>query len=542
MNDLPCGHLRWALPVLLFLGACTTPAGTSPVASTRSGEVGVIASMAEQYAELDPTAREAELRTLSASVERRLMTLSGLEDELGGAAAADAAYTDLSRALVGDLQATARARSFGRFGASLPAADQPSIGGLMFGNFVVAGTGAGAIVASTNEVTPAAPANRTGAEENGSSKSSYTISATVNEAKIEAGSEMTVDGMTARLGAAVTVAPCPDANGQFTSTTKLSAAVSSAGGRTGSNLTIEVVIKGQIDDDARLVSFDVDTRTQSASFESGRGQFLDMSTGWTVRGGTRDNYRGMINRTGGEVTSQFIDQQRRWGTLTAMMMQDKAVEAAKQGWESGRCVSLKPTAQPGKRTGLKPKASLKLLAPPRSKVDGSPVGGTVTAAMSGTTSVDPSGSKVKADATFTVIAPGEKDMKSTVTLEARSKRGVAKADVVVDTKAGPYTASGKAGNISFSGSIADLTQPFTIKGEGGAKLTFSYAPSDDSGRKGRMTYTGTVGGYKLSGGGGYTIAGDEGDVLMLTQTSDACAAGPLGCIGGDASITLTPTG
>ena len=126
-------------------------------------------------------------------------------------------------------------------------------------------------------------------------------------------------------------------------------------------------------------------------------------------------------------------------------------------------------------------------------------------------------------------------------MEARSRRGVAKADVAFDTKTRAYTASGGAANVTFSGTVPDLTQPFTIADAGDAALIFSYAP-DASGRAGRMSYTGNVGGYKLSGSGPYTISGDEGGVLTLTQTSDVCAAGPLGCAGGSAVITLTPAG
>ncbi len=110
--------------------------------------------------------------------------------------------------------------------------------------------------------------------------------------------------------------------------------------------------------------------------------------------------------------------------------------------------------------------------------------------MKGATSVDPSATKVPADATFTVMVPGQKNKKSTVSLEARSKRGVAKAKVAVDTKAGAYTASGKSGNIRFRGTVSDLTEPFTIRGGGGARLTFSYTPSDAAGRSGTMTYDG----------------------------------------------------
>jgi hypothetical protein len=205
-------------------------------------------------------------------------------------------------------------------------------------------------------------------------------------------------------------------------------------------------------------------------------------------------------------------------------------------------VTVKATTQPGKRTGLKPRASLQLTAAPRSKIDGAPTSGTVTATMHGSTSVNPSGSKVKADATFTVVAPGEKNKEATVSLEARSRRGVGKADVSVDTKAGSYTASGKAGNITFSGTVADLTEPFTIRGAGGAKLTFSYTPGGADGRSGGMTYVGTVGSHRLTGGGNYVITGDDGGVLLLTQGSEGCTAGPKSCIGGVARITLTPAG
>ena len=545
MSALPPGSLRRALPVLpalLLLGACSSYTPVPAASSTPSVDAVAVAVVGQEYAALAPPAREAELRRLSATVERQLVTLSGLEEELGGAAAADAAYLALSRALVGGARETTRARSFGRFGGSVPAADQPTIGGLMVGNFIVAGLGAEAVTSSTNETIPTAPVTTKSGEEDGPGQSSYTLTATVDEASMVAESEVTVDGVTGTLRTVVTVNPCPDATGRFTSTTTMTAAIGGATGRTGANLTIDVEIEGQVDDDAHLVSFEVDTRTQSATFAGGKGQFVDQTVGWTNTDGKQHNYRAELQRTGGGVTDAFISDQSKWGLMTAVMMQDKAVDAARRGWESGRCVSLKPTTTPAKRTGLAPGATLQLVAPPRSKVDGTPAGGTVTATMTGATSVDPSATKVPADATFTVMVPGEKNKKSTVSLEARSKRGVAKAKVAVDTKVGAYTASGKSGNIRFRGTVSDLTEPFTIRGGGGARLTFSYTPSDAAGRSGTMTYTGTVGGFELSGSGGYSIAGDEGGVLLLTQGSKGCAAGPLGCVGGVAEITLTPSG
>ncbi len=355
----------------------------------------------------------------------------------------------------------------------------------MFGNYMVTSLGAKAIVTSTNDVKPDEPNTRTESMAQDDGSLQVTMSGSTSEAKLEAGAKITVDGVTGTLKSVITVAPCPDAKGQFTATSKMVASVTTAGGRTGSNLTLEVTVTGQLDDDAKLVSYDTDTRTESADFANSKGQYVDQSVGWTTTGGQMGNYRSKINRTGGAVTEAFVNDQGKWGLLTAMMMQEKLLEAAKEGYESGRCVALDPTTEPSKRTGLKPSASAKIMAAPRSKVDGSPTGGTVTATLSGDTSVSPAGSKVPADATFDYVAPGEKDKSATVSLEARSKRGVAKADVSFNTKTTAYTASGKAGNITFSGTVADLAEPFTISGSGGASLTFSYIPATSRDAAGR---------------------------------------------------------
>ncbi|MEI6362956.1 MAG: hypothetical protein WCP95_12570 [Actinomycetes bacterium] len=192
-----------------------------------------------------------------------------------------------------------------------------------------------------------------------------------------------------------------------------------------------------------------------------------------------------------------------------MMMQDKAVEAAKKGWQSGRCVKLDPTTQPGKRKGLAPSASVTITAPPRSKIDGTPTGGTVTAKLNGGTSVSPSGSKVPADATFTYVAPAEKDKTATVSLEARSKRGVAKAELNFDTKVGSYALKGSIatapGGTRITGQTCDVTKPFTAESSGDMIGTITFTPTDDA--SGTLAFTGRVfnAPFKLSGKGTYTV-------------------------------------
>jgi hypothetical protein len=545
-SRLSCFLASTALLGGALVGCSASPASESPTGSTPPAVTSSSAdelAVLQQFAALPAAEQQAQLQALTESMDRELMTMSGLEEELGGAAKADAAYAALSAQVRLFAQGIVDTPDFGRFGASVAAEDAPTMGGMMFGNFMVGGLIQDAAVDVAKDV---APGTSKGPESEGlgnapsGGKGSLSAEGDLAKSSLGVEGEFTVDGITGKLKTVVTVSPCPDAKGQFTSKTTMTASVTSAKGSTGSNLTIEMEIKGQVDDDAQLVSYDTDTRTQSAKFENGKGQYVDQTVGWTVAGKDWSNYRGKVNRTGGNATQEFAVDQGKWSTFTAMMMQDKAVEAAKKGWQSGRCVKLEPTTQPGKRTGLKPSASLTITAAPRSKIDGGPVGGTVTAQLNGDTSVDPAGSKVKADASFAYVGPGEKDKSATVALEARSKRGVAKADVVFDTKSKGYVASGGGTGMSVSGSVPDLAAPFTLQGQGtGFTVSFDYVPTSADGRSGTLTYSGSGGGVTMKGTGTYSIVGDEGGVLTMTVNNQGCAT-PGGCRSNVETITLTP--
>ena len=93
-----------------------------------------------------------------------------------------------------------------------------------------------------------------------------------------------------------------------------------------------------------------------------------------------------------------------------------------------------------------------------------------------------------ADATFTYTAPGEPGAKASVALEARSKRGVAKASLEFATK-GNYAYSFTGGLQGFQVvgvKVCDVRQPFQLEMPGVATAAFS-------------------GGYTLSGS--YTATG-----------------------------------
>lgn len=537
-----------ALCGLLAVTGCSSSSEPATQDSTAVADDSDGLAAAEAFAALAPEDQMAELAAVTESIDRQLMTLSGLEAELGGAAKADAAYAELSAVARQFAQNLVDQPDFGRFGARIAAEDAPSIGGLMFGNYMAGALMQDAAVSVAKDVAPgttAAPQSEELRDPPAGAKGALTVEGDMAKSSLGVGGEYTVDGITGKLQTVITVAPCPDPNGQFTSTTTMSASISSGAG-TGSNLTIEMQIKGQVNDDAQLVSYETDTRTQSAQFASSKGQFVDVTVGWTMKGDALGNYRGKVNRTGGAVTEAFVADQSKWSLFMAMMMQDKAVEAAKKGWESGRCVTLEPTTAPGKRTGLKPSAPVTITAPPRSKVDGTAVGGTVTANLNGDSSVDPSGSKVPADATFAYVAPGEKDKSATVSLEARSKRGVAKASIAFDTKVSGYDLTGSAatapGGTKITGQTCDVTKPFTAEASGDMNGTISFTPTSDV--AGTLRFKGKLGNvsWKLTGEGTYTVNVPPGaDAGTLDWTWSVTTYTPLGNKTGSGPVTVSMT-
>ena len=104
-----------------------------------------------------------------------------------------------------------------------------------------------------------------------------------------------------------------------------------------------------------------------------------------------------------------------------------------------------------------------------------------------------------------------------------------------------YTVSGNAGPMRVSGTACNLARPFTVSGGGGGMtVTFSYAPSSETG--GKVSYTGGGPGAPMSGAGTYTVTLDgQGGTLKQTHTGKVNIP-----MGGAATHTdtlkLTPTG
>jgi hypothetical protein len=166
----------------------------------------------------------------------------------------------------------------------------------------------------------------------------------------------------------------------------------------------------------------------------------------------------------------------------------------------------------------------------------------VIATLTGNSSLQPSGEKVKADAKYAYVGPEVKEKAASIAFEARSKRGVGRATLEFDTKtAKSYRIVGKTGGASFSGEACSLDQPFVVNVDAitGA-WPMHFTPRD--GLSGQMTGTYSSDGCTLSGGGPYSTTLDDEGAGTLEFTYNSTATCPAGSrtTSATAKLSLTP--
>ncbi len=518
------------LVVTLTLSSCSGSGTTSPTTAPTSSSGGTstdpgdAATQAGTFAALDPEARDALLVTTGASVERAAMTMSGLEEALGGPAKADAAYAAITAAMLRRALAYRTRPSWGRFGGSGGMADVPSQGTMMTVAILVSRFGTeGVIAATANAPVKSATQNL----DPGSGTNFMNITGSLGRVGMDVRYEETVGGVTGTMHIVLDVTPCPDAQGVVTVRAKLTTSINGAGGTTGSTMTADVTVTGHVNDDAELVSHENVTHTVAGDHAGGGATFLDQTATTTWVGDSVDSANRVVNQTAGQGTPTFTKDAGTWTGLIEQAVSSGALEAASKAWKSGRCVRLVPTTEPSQRSGLKPGATVSIAAEPRSRIDGGTVGGTVAATLTGAESVAPSGSKVPADATFTYIAPSEIDTEASVSLESRSKRGVATAVITFDTNASrnylvkPATdvavIIGTATGFNLSGTtpknICDLgTRSFTLTGPLATvqKFTPTTPPA------GTTTFSTAGNGVPIRGSGTYVIEFNGANATLTT--------------------------
>lgn len=295
------------------------------------------------------------------------------------------------------------------------------------------------------------------------------------------------------------------------------------------SISLDLVATGRLDDSATLVASDYTYRHQISSTTDGKGEFFDHSSG------ARDDIT--VNRESSGTTLEFAQSAVDSAAALANMVANDMMDAAKRGWESGRCVTLTvtPSEDPG---SLEPSAEITLDAAPTATLDGQPAAGTVTATLSGEGELDPTGAKVDAPATFTYTAADEKDLSGTATFESRSKRGVGKATLTLSTGGQAYSARGTEGEFTATGTICSLTSQFVLTGSG---LTLTFTPNGEW--DGTFQLTGFEDGVSFIGDGSYDVTYDGAIATNVIVDGDMTLSTPEGVTATsptDLNVVLTP--
>ncbi|HSB87057.1 MAG TPA: hypothetical protein VLD86_12140, partial [Ilumatobacteraceae bacterium] len=368
---------------MLTIAACSTE---SPGVAVSTGDSGAPSTSASETtvpqlatADLDKAAlaRSNEVLAMAeadrnpvlfdAGMELELAVAheSGLEEALGGADATRAALGAAWIPVLTQAQAidTASLSLGGLKRRAAPAV--PDIGEGMFGAMLIMSLGASA------GITTDIPAGPPVSEDNGNG---FVISGSQNSTSLSyTGTHTdTTTGVTTTLETSSTVTPCPDANGSFDASGLMDVTVTK--GSAGQHGTLDVTVVGQVDDDAHLVSSDLEYQMQWSKSSGGSAQLVDV----TVKIPATGSADVTVNRSGGAATAALEQSATIGGMLYAMMMREALLKAAQEGWESGRCVRLDVTPSPAPKD-MEPSSTAEIIAAPRSKIDGGPTGGTVAA-------------------------------------------------------------------------------------------------------------------------------------------------------------------
>ncbi len=512
------------VPALLEGGLVSDAALSAMVGADGSPNTAVLAVYANELMALPVAGREAAMADLSMRVELEVATMSGLEAAVGDRASTEAALTGAwsqVRTQSDAAAATARDSSGLRSGLTSASAASPSAGTIATVGLFMGYMGLSVMTQVGTERSNTFKAGETDVHEG----DGVTLGGSVDEVNTEMTYTGEEKGVHVEFLAASAVHPCPEPDGSFSIDAVIDVKANKDG--VGQNAKMELKITGTVDDNAELASKNIENHVQWSDFGGGKGQFLDFTYS-----GPNGLESFTANRTGGTVTDEFQKLAISFGSLIAVMVATPMIDTAQKAWKSGRCVQLNVTPSAGP-SGLEPSQVVSVLAEPRSKVDGKPTGGMVTATLSaGGASVEPNGSPIPADATSNYTAPNEQDKTGTVSYESRSRRGIGKADLTFTTsKPAAYLIVGGLEDWQVNEVVCDITKPFTLTSPGVGVAQFSGGLSGTYSASGvfNFHYEGT---YEISLSNGL---GSPGSMIGSSGGSIAGQAGS-----GSENYSLTP--
>jgi hypothetical protein len=513
------------IPRLLDGGIVSDAALAAVLTPDGSADPAVLQAFVAEFSALPVDQQLAAVADLSLRTELEAAAISGLEAAVGDRAATQAAlvgaWSHVSAQSDAAIAAATPAEPAGfRLAPNAPrtSPDGGAVAamGLFLGYMALATFGQ--VVADRSNSFKAG-------ESDAYNSNGATAAASLDEVTAELTFKGKQDGVDVEFVASTSIHPCPDPDGAFTIDALIDVKASKGGA--GQNARMELKVDGTVDDNAELAGRNIENRTQWSDFGGGKGQFVDFTLS-----GPNGAEQATTNRTGGTVTDAFVQLSSTLSVLVGLLIATQLLGATEKAWKSGRCVELKVTPSAGP-DGLAPSQVVNVLAEPRSKIDGSPTGGNVTATLtSGGASVEPNGSPVPADANSNYTAPDEQDQKGTVSYESRSRRGVGKAEITFSTtKPAAYLVVGGLQDWQVNQVVCDVTQPFTLESPGIGTAQFSGGLSGTYSVTGvfNMHYEGT---YQI------TLENGLGTPGSMVATSSGSIAGQAGS--GSENYALTP--
>lgn len=454
----------------------------------------------------------------------KLMQANGLEQALGGEQKAVAALTAASAAF--ERSASAAQTNIPRmipiaFDGNGLAAGVMGVGYGLVGSFIVGVLGGNM---TREQVADAVKRGRIGgANKDGSGQIGFSQGAT----DLEITDTVNKDGLTGTVKTRTHVDACPDADGKLV--VEIDSESRMSAGKKSGSVKVKLHYERWLDDDANLtdkVAYDIGTEMSGSGSSNNSLGFAEHDglsrDGVAVSEVTRQHGFDIFHMEDVKTTEKLRDS-------TAVLLKVVAEGMlALEPWKSGRCVDLNVRSDPVKRTGARPNTAFTLYAEPRSKLDGLPTRGTVTATLQGGSTLNPTG-PVRADARYDYANPSKKNETASIDFEARSKRGVGKASLAFDTKEGQAYRI-VAGPHTFT--VCDITRPFShSEASPGGKVTLSFTPTD--GRSGAMVWRFEGGGGVVNSSHSYTLSGPEEQMTgVFRATSGICAkAGMAKCVG-----------
>jgi hypothetical protein len=324
------GSPRDATPTTA-LASSTTRATTTSTTTTSTSTSAADSLGAELVAVIaqGPAAMQDRIDAEARAVDLALADATGMTEALGGRAATQAAFDELYV----DLERMGRAFA----PPTGPARGRP---GSSPGGFKVGGGWTAALTATFT--TPIATQAALAATSDGPAKGSTSeLSISGDIGHVELSWDMIKDSGSVTGGVKVKIVmnPCPDADGVVTA--EIDVKSSATGGGVGGIVHATASLKGQVNDDAELVSTEIDSEMETTEF----------TTSGTSASHTVGTLSGTVNADGSSAGTPEVDitEAQSTGQIDARSVvaqmalvvygtANTVMDAAKKAWQGGRCV------------------------------------------------------------------------------------------------------------------------------------------------------------------------------------------------------------